>query len=127
MIKNTFNLFDIQALIIDMDGVLWLDNTPLSGLIPFFDFLYSHDIPFILATNNASKTPQQYMQKLAKFGVIIEREHVLTSSLATAAYLQHESTPGQRLMRLGKRDFVKPCKRLVLCCCLMPASPLRWL
>jgi len=105
MIKNTFNLTDVHALIIDMDGVLWLDNTPLPGLVPFFDFLYSRDIPFILATNNASKTPQQYIQKLAKFGVTIEREHVLTSSLATAAFLQRELKAGTTAYAVGQEGL----------------------
>ena len=83
-----FNLNDIHALVIDMDGVLWRGDTPLPGLTNFFDFLQSRSIPFILATNNSSKTPGQYLQKLTGFGVNIELEHVLTSSLATAAYLE---------------------------------------
>ncbi|MBI1880710.1 MAG: hypothetical protein HYR94_21245 [Chloroflexi bacterium] len=85
--SQAFNLHNIRALIIDMDGVLWLGDTPLPGLIPFFDFLRRRGISFILATNNASKTPSQYAQKLARFGVTVDSEHVLTSPLATAAYL----------------------------------------
>jgi 4-nitrophenyl phosphatase len=86
--KIKFNLNDIKALVIDMDGVLWRGNTPLPGLTSFFDFLQSRAIPFILATNNSSKTPAQYLQKLAGFGVNVEPKHILTSSLATAVYLE---------------------------------------
>ena len=100
--KNKLNLKDIQALIIDMDGVLWLGQTPLPGLVDFFDFLQGRAIPFILATNNASKTPWQYVQKLAGFGVTINSEQVLTSSLATAAYLSHEFQAGSRVYVVGQ-------------------------
>ncbi|MBE7474939.1 MAG: haloacid dehalogenase [Anaerolineae bacterium] len=105
--NETFQLHDIQALIIDMDGVLWLDNTPLPGLIPFFDFLDRRSIPFILATNNASKTPGQYVDKLARFGVTISPEHVLTSPLATAAYLKHHYPAGTRVFAVGQEGILE--------------------
>ena len=95
------DLSTIRAVTIDMDGVLWRGDTPLPGLVRFFEFLADRSIPFILATNNASKTPTQYQQKLASFGVAITPEHVLTSSLATAAYLQNEYDNGGRVYVVG--------------------------
>jgi 4-nitrophenyl phosphatase len=88
-----------------MDGVLWLDETPLPGLVPFFDFLYDQDISFILATNNASKTPTQYVQKLARFGVTVNSDHVLTSPLATAAYLKGELKAGAPVYVVGQEGI----------------------
>jgi 4-nitrophenyl phosphatase len=105
--NNAFNLDDIQALIIDMDGVLWLDETALPGLIPFFDFLNQRANPYILATNNASKTPGQYVEKLARFGVTIEPEHVLTSPLATAAYLKQTFKPGTPVYVVGQEGILE--------------------
>ncbi len=105
--KNKLNLIDIQALIIDMDGVLWTGNTPLPGLTTFFDFLEKRSIPFILATNNASKTPAQYLSKLADFGVTVEAKHILTSSLATAAYLRKELEPGAGVYVVGQEGLVE--------------------
>lgn len=100
-------LKDIQALIIDMDGVLWLDNTPLPGLNAFFDFLHHRAIPYILATNNASKTPGQYVDKLARFGVTVSPEHVLTSPLATAAYLKQTFPPGTPVYVVGMEGLLE--------------------
>ena len=85
--QNKFDLKTIEALVIDMDGVLWEGNTPLPGLIQFFNFLRERAIRYMLATNNATRTPEQYLAKLKGMGVTIERAHILTSSLATAAYL----------------------------------------
>lgn len=100
--QNNLNLTEIRALIIDMDGVLWRGNTPLPGLIDFFDFLQNRAMPFMLATNNASKTPEQYLEKFANFGVTIKRENILTSSLATAAYLTQEFEPGATVYVVGQ-------------------------
>lgn len=86
--KNKIDFTNLKAAIIDMDGVLWRGDTPLPGLTRFFDFLHQRAIPFILATNNASKTVEQYQTKLANFGIVIEPKNVMTSSLATAAYLE---------------------------------------
>jgi 4-nitrophenyl phosphatase len=88
-----------------MDGVLWLDNTPLPGLIPFFDFLEKRALSYILATNNASKTPTQYVQKLAKMGVTVSAEHVMTSPLATAAYLRQQFPSGATVYVVGQEGL----------------------
>jgi 4-nitrophenyl phosphatase len=77
----------LGALIIDMDGVLWHGDQAIDGLSLFFDTLRELSIPFVLATNNASLTQQQYVTKLANFGVKVEQEEILTSSMATALYL----------------------------------------
>jgi 4-nitrophenyl phosphatase len=80
-------LGDLRALIIDMDGVLWRGNTPMQGLIEFFQLLRDRPISFRLATNNSSKTPQQYVDKLASMGVQVPSEVILTSAIATARHI----------------------------------------
>lgn len=99
---SNFNLSDIHALVIDMDGVLWRGDTPLPGFQAFFDFLQNRHIPFVLATNNSRKTPDQYMQRLAKFGATVEQDAILTSSLATAAYLKNELPSGSKAYVVGE-------------------------
>ena len=99
--SNQVNLKNIQSIAIDMDGVLWLGDTPLPGLARFFDFLHQREIPYTLATNNASKTPLQYQAKLAKFNVAIDPKHVMTSSLATAAYLERTLSAGTPVYVIG--------------------------
>ena len=58
-------LVPMRHLIIDMDGVLWRGNAPIPGLVEFFAALRRLNITFILATNNSSLTPEQYIAKLA--------------------------------------------------------------
>lgn len=86
---------EIKHLILDMDGVLWHGDTPLEHLPEFFQILDQLDIRYLFATNNASKTPDQYVQKFGRFGVPIHPEQVMSSALATAAYLSQEYKPAQ--------------------------------
>jgi len=100
---------DLAGLIIDMDGVLWHGNKPMDGLIEFFCELRNSAIPFVLATNNASLTQQQYVDKLAGMGVDINHHEILTSSMATAQYLiQHLSPDKRRVFVIGEDGLREP-------------------
>jgi 4-nitrophenyl phosphatase len=94
-------LKNITHLIIDMDGVLYRGNEPLPGLRQFFAFLRQKPIPFILATNNSTHTPEQYVDKLARMGVEVSPPEILTSGQATARALAREYPPGTRVHVFG--------------------------
>ena len=100
---------NIRALIIDMDGVLWHGTEPIAGLTDFFDTLNKLKIQFILATNNASLTPQQYVNKLAKMGVTVTQDQILTSGTATALYLSKQVKPTEtRVFVIGVEGTTQP-------------------
>ncbi len=108
---NSFS--NINALIIDMDGVLWHGNQALPGLTDFFDALRAHKIAFVLATNNASQTPQQYISKLASMGVTVDEHEILTSAMATAHYLSEQFTPAEtRIFVIGETGTRTPLLNL---------------
>lgn len=92
----------VRHLIVDMDGVLWRGDEPLPGLVRFFAFLRNRGLGFILATNNSSKTPDQYVAKLARFGVEVPVERILTSSQVAAAYLASLAQPGTPVYVIGE-------------------------
>ncbi len=105
-------LKNLAALIIDMDGVLWQDNEPLPGLIEFFELLRKRNIRFVLATNNASRTPEQFQEKLLGMGVSVNREEVLTSSQATALYLKDIAKPGASVFVIGEEGLKQPLREM---------------
>ena len=81
----------IKAVICDMDGVLWRGKTLLNGFRTFFELLHEAQLPFVLATNNSSKTPDQYVDLIRGYGVDwLEPHHIITSGVATVALLQRE-------------------------------------
>ncbi|MBL4638248.1 MAG: HAD-IIA family hydrolase [Proteobacteria bacterium] len=102
-------LDNLGGLIIDMDGVLWHGNNPIAGLGDFFVTLREFAIPFILATNNASLTQQQYIDKLAAMGVTVSADEILTSSMATATYLaEHIPQDKRRVFVIGEEGLRQP-------------------
>ena len=94
-------LTDITHLIIDMDGVLYRGDQPLPGLREFIAFLRKRAIPFILATNNSTRTPQEVVDKLARMGAEVFPTEVLTSGQATARALAGEYPRGTRVHVFG--------------------------
>ncbi len=98
----------IRHLIVDMDGVLWRGEEPMPGLRQFFEFLHHWDVGYVLATNNSSHRPDQYVHKLARFGVEIPVECILTSAQATAAYLTDQAPPGARVYVIGE-EGIRAC------------------
>ncbi|HET7035018.1 MAG TPA: HAD-IIA family hydrolase [Thermomicrobiaceae bacterium] len=81
-------LASIRGWVIDMDGVLYRGQTALPHVQQFLTTLDTHDLPYILATNNSMQTPRQYVEKLARMGVSVRPERILTSALATAVWLK---------------------------------------
>ena len=99
----------VRALIIDMDGVLWHGDHPQAGLSAFFDTLRDLKLPFVLATNNASMTAQQYVDKLAALGISVALKECLTSGMATALYLSQHYTPADtRVFVIGGAGARQP-------------------
>lgn len=92
----------LRNLIVDMDGVLWRGETPMAGLAPFFRTLEELQINFVLATNNATKIAAQYAEKLQGFGVSVSPDAILTSSEATASYLQDRLQAGATAYVVGE-------------------------
>ncbi len=79
-IKDTI----IKAAILDMDGVLWRSQTPLCDLPALFENFGKHSISVVLATNNGTNTISQYVEKLKSFGVRVDQQQVVTSTMAVA-------------------------------------------
>ena len=100
---------NIRALVIDMDGVLWHGTQAIPGLVDFFQTLDELQIRYILATNNASLTPEQYVTKLAGMGVTVAQNKILTSGIATALYLSEHVKPTEtRVFVVGEDGATQP-------------------
>jgi len=94
-------LRSIRHLIVDMDGVLYRGSEMIPGTPQLLSFLREEGIGFVLATNNATRTPQQFVDKLAGMGVEVGPDEILTSSQATAGYLASIAPPGTRVFVVG--------------------------
>lgn len=94
---------NIKALILDMDGVLWKAEAPIGDLPSIFKRIRQRGLEFVFATNNGTKTPQEYRQKLATLGVEVDASQVITSALGIAFLLARQYLPGTKIFMIGGR------------------------
>jgi HAD superfamily hydrolase (TIGR01457 family) len=92
----------IQALILDMDGVLYRSNEPIGDLPAIFRRIDELGLKVMYATNNTFRTPAQYIDRLAGFGVKSEEWQFITAPLATARTLAQRWPEGGPIHMLGE-------------------------
>lgn len=100
----------IKGLILDMDGVLWANSLALVDLPATFARFKELNLAVTLATNNGTRTVDQYIEKLAGFGVSIEPWQVLTSALAVAEMLARRYPAGTPLFAIGGNGVMEALK-----------------
>jgi 4-nitrophenyl phosphatase len=93
---------DIKALIIDMDGVVWKSDSPIGDLAQTFKRIRERGLKFVFATNNSTKTSEQYVKRLANFGVEVEAWQVVTSSQAAAHAVAQTFPRGTKVFMIGE-------------------------
>jgi ribonucleotide monophosphatase NagD (HAD superfamily) len=71
-----------------MDGVLWKGDAPIGDLTAVFARIAEHGLKVAFATNNGTRTPEQYAERLRGFGVPAEPAQVVTSALAAAELVE---------------------------------------
>jgi len=98
-------LSSIKNLIIDMDGVLYRGHRPLPGAKEFLHHLEERREAYILVTNNATRTPEEYVAVLKEMGIEVSPQRILTSALATADYLRKTLPQGARLYLIGEEGL----------------------
>ncbi len=92
-----------EALILDMDGVLYLRYEPLPGAREVIAHLKEATKPYVLMTNNSSTPPSRYVQKLRGIGMEIEEDRMVTSSQAMSMYIANEYEPkGKSVYLIGE-------------------------
>lgn len=80
----------VRGVLFDMDGVIYVGDTPLPGVQEALDYLTATGRKFLFVTNNASRTPEQFAEKLAKMNIRVRPEQVLGSAEATACWLAEQ-------------------------------------
>ncbi|NPV86518.1 MAG: HAD-IIA family hydrolase [Anaerolineae bacterium] len=100
-----FDIFSLEGLIFDIDGTLVRGGQPLPGLNDLFTFLRQQGIAYTVASNNSTKTPQQYYTRLQSWGADIPLENILTSALATARFLRERFPAGDTIFMLGQQGL----------------------
>ena len=97
---------NIKALILDMDGVIWRADAPIGDLAKIFARIEARGLKYVFATNNGTKTPEQYVERLAGLGVNVKPSQVVTSALGVAYMLAQRYPKGTKVFMIGE-DGIK--------------------
>jgi len=95
----------IKSLILDMDGVLWRGGEPLGNLPGLFARVRALGLSFVFVTNNATRTVEDYVARLRRFGLDVEPWQVLNSALAAAEALRQEFPTGAEVYVFGEKGL----------------------
>jgi 4-nitrophenyl phosphatase len=96
---------NIKALILDMDGVVWKADAPIGDLPATFAKIRARGLKFVFATNNGTKSPEEYQQKLADLGVEVEAAQVVTSALGIGFMLAQKYPRGTKIFMIGENGI----------------------
>ena len=105
--QNTMELEQIKEIrlfLFDMDGTLYLGNQLYPFTKELLKTIRDTGRDYLFTTNNSSKSPEDYVKKLAKLGIESTVEDFYTSSQATAHYLL-ENHPGKKLYVCGTESL----------------------
>jgi len=100
MNKSDEPLAQVRCFLLDMDGTIYLGEKLLEGALEFIDLLHQRGCDYLFLTNNSSKDSQQYMEKLARLGLPVSRDKIMTSGEATAMHVQRQK-PNARVYVVG--------------------------
>ena len=97
---NINRIKNVKLYLFDMDGTLYLGDRLYSFTKELLKTIKNTGGRYLFMTNNSSKSVKAYIEKLAKLGIEAEYEDFITSSQATAYYL-NKHYKGKRLYVCG--------------------------
>lgn len=92
-----------MAWILDLDGVLWLGDTPIPGSFDAVRRLRDHGERVLFLTNNSSQTIATYLAKMAALGLEVTADELCTSAQAAAELVE----PGELALVCGGEGIVE--------------------
>jgi 4-nitrophenyl phosphatase len=111
MEKSIPSFDQIQGLIIDMDGVLWTENTPIGNLQMIFQTIAKKGLKVTLATNNATLSIPEYLNKLSRFGVVLQEKQIVNSPQAVVRFLSNLFPNGGPVFIIGENGLIETLAR----------------
>ncbi|UJF32149.1 TIGR01457 family HAD-type hydrolase [Paenibacillus hexagrammi] len=91
----------MNGFLIDLDGTLYRGHDPIPYAKEFIELLNRRELPYLLVTNNSSRTPQQVAEHLKGLGMEVSADAVYTSSQAAAHYMAQQQS-GRRVHMIGE-------------------------
>lgn len=83
-----------KGYIFDLDGCIYRGDRPIPGAVEVLNALRHIGRRILFLTNNSTTSLEGYSEKLGAMGIWASREEILTSAVATAAYMRRMDRGG---------------------------------
>ncbi|RHX91334.1 TIGR01458 family HAD-type hydrolase [Leptospira yasudae] len=91
-LRNTLKT-PVQAVLVDLDGVLHTGNVLLPGAKDAVSYLQTNRIPHLFLTNTTTKSRKALASFLQRLGLPIEEERILNAPSAAREYVRETGNP----------------------------------
>ncbi len=92
-----------------MDGTIYIDDHLVPGARELLAYLDQQRLGYVFVTNNSSARARDYHARLARLGIQVRPEQVITSGDATIAYLKRH-THHRSAYVVGTPAFLDECR-----------------
>lgn len=95
----------VLTFVFDLDGVVYRGSQPIPDAADTINNLkqLGHQVYFF--TNNSTKTRPAFVKKLGSMGISTDEEHFMTSSYATALFLEEKGVQGKTAYVVGEEGI----------------------
>ena len=91
----------IEAVVSDLDGVVYRGEAPIDDAVEAFQRWERVGVPYCFVTNNATRSPKAFAEKLTRLGVRTSAAQVVTSPAAAVEYCRERWPAGGPVFVLG--------------------------
>jgi HAD superfamily hydrolase (TIGR01458 family) len=78
----------VRAVLLDLDGVVYVGDEAVDGASDVIDWLRTEDIPYRFLTNTTSRPREAIVDKLRAMGVRASTDDILTPAVAAVSWLR---------------------------------------
>ena len=100
---------EYQGYIFDLDGTIYLDENLLPGAKELIEALRLQNRKVIFLSNNPTKDPQMYADKLTRLGIPTDPSDVVNTVVAMVLWLK-ENAKGKKIYAIAEAPLINAIK-----------------
>jgi HAD superfamily hydrolase (TIGR01450 family) len=94
-----------DGFLVDLDGVVWLGRDPIPGSPEALATMLEAGKEVVFVTNNPTKRPEAYAERLQSLGVATTAAQIVTAGLVVARLAKEAAGPGGGVLVLGREPL----------------------
>jgi glycerol 3-phosphatase-2 len=96
-----------DGFLVDLDGVVWVGRNPVPGSPEALATMLAAGKELVFVTNNPSKPPEEYAERLQSLGIEVGPERIVTAGMVVSRLAAEAAGPGGGALVLGREPMRK--------------------